>query len=50
MDRKAIVRTALLLGAVSGVFALAVQLISFYIIRDQDPWTCLLYTSPSPRD
>ncbi len=41
MDRRAIVRTGLLFGAVSGVFALAVQLIGFYIIRDQNPWTSI---------
>src|SRR2546428_7709978 len=41
MDRQAIVRTGLLFGAVSGVFALAVQLVGFYIIRDQNPWTSI---------
>src|SRR2546428_3654060 len=41
MDRRAIARTGLLFGAVSGVFALAVQLIGFYIIRDQSPWTSI---------
>src|SRR3989442_4446003 len=41
MDRRAIVRTGLLFGAVSGVFALAVQLVGFYIIRDQNPWTSI---------
>lgn len=42
MDRKAVVRTALLFGALSGVFALAVQLIGFYILRSQNPWTSIV--------
>lgn len=42
MDRRAIVRTALLFGAVSGAFALAVQLVGFYIIREgPNPWTSI---------
>src|SRR5437660_898208 len=41
MDRKALVRTALLFGALSGVFALTVQLIGFYVIRSQNPWTSI---------
>src|SRR5207245_92198 len=41
MARSAIARTGLLFGAVRGGFALAVQLIGFYIIRDQSPWTSI---------
>lgn len=41
MDRRVIVRTALLFGALSGVFSLTLQLIGFYIIRDQNPWTSI---------
>jgi len=39
MDRRAIGRTGLLFGAVSGVFALAVLLVSFYIVREESPLT-----------
>jgi hypothetical protein len=41
MDRRAIARKGLLFGAVSGLFALVVQLIGFYLIRDQSPWTSI---------
>jgi hypothetical protein len=41
MDRRAIVGTALRFGAISGVFALCVQLITFYVIRNQGPWTSI---------
>jgi hypothetical protein len=39
MDRRAIVGTALRFGALSGVFAVVVQLISFYIVRGDNRLT-----------
>ena len=36
MDRRAIVRIGLRFGALSGAFALMVQLVSFYIAGEQD--------------
>jgi hypothetical protein len=41
MDRRAVVGTALRFGLLSGVFALCVQVITFYVLRSQTPWTSI---------